>query len=195
MPLKELKKIAKELKASVEKEIELKVALEEQKKISTELKSRLNAAKEPLQQLLEENDLLVKQGVKSRSKIVATVDEAWDKTALEDSTIQNAVDDYYDINKRKQVEEKYGHIGLWNVSNVSLGFRKLFAGKRKAFDLSGWVFSADADLSGMFMGSDCGHHNMRVDKPLLWNLFYWDTSNVINMSHMFKGVIFHDNIK
>ena len=78
-------------------------------------------------------------------------------------------------NKSKAVI-KYGHISLWDTSNVT-NMRRMFNGANNFNeDIGGWDTSKVIDMSCMFYG----------DKYFNQDISKWNTSNVTDMSRMFE---------
>jgi len=78
------------------------------------------------------------------------------------------------INNESKAKTKYGHISLWDTSNVT-DMVGMFAGAKEFNeDIGGWDTSNVIDMSWMF------HKAKMFNK----DIGGWDTSNVTDMSYM-----------
>ena len=91
---------------------------------------------------------------------------------------------------RRACEAVFGHIGTWDVSEVT-DMSHLFSAEKSEFneefneDISGWNVSNVTDMSHMFFGA------RSFNQPLVG----WDVSNVTDMSGMFEiAYEFNQNI-
>ena len=72
---------------------------------------------------------------------------------------------------------KYGHIGLWNTSNVTNMNHMFSCAEEFNEDIGGWDTSKVTNMSGMFLRA----------KEFNEDIGGWDTSNVTNMACMFHN--------
>jgi len=72
---------------------------------------------------------------------------------------------------------KYGHISIWNTSNVTDMSNMFYQAYNFNQDIGNWDTSNVTNMMGMFLGAS------------IFNEYIgdWDTSNVINMRGMFNG--------
>jgi len=106
------------------------------------------------------------------------------------------------LDNESQAITKYGHISLWDTSNVT-DMRNIFGNTNKFNeDIGGWDTSNVTDMTGMFRGSkefnkDIGEWNTSNVTNMSWmfsrankfneDIGRWDTSKVTNMCYMFSG--------
>ena len=90
--------------------------------------------------------------------------------------------------KPKLVEQMYGHISNWDVSNVS-DFSNLFSNLNKNYDISDWNITNATNFSGMFSNNKGSIENLNK---------FTDTFIVlpesVNFSNMFSKVYGIENI-
>lgn len=84
---------------------------------------------------------------------------------------------------RHEAEEKYGHISIWDVSNI-IDMSNLFALKELNDDISKWDVSNVTNMSNMFFSST-------INSPL----DSWNVSSVKDMSCMFRRSNFNHSIQ
>jgi surface protein len=90
-------------------------------------------------------------------------------------SIRTAVKEWLDDSKK--AEKKYGHISIWDVSNVT-DMGGIFSGAESFNqDIGNWDVSNVTDMAGMF--SDASSFNQDIGQ--------WDVSKVTNMQFMFYG--------
>ena len=97
-------------------------------------------------------------------------------TSYVDGELQSAVNDWInDPTERQILEDTYGPISNWNVSQVT-SMSNLFKDKSFNEDISGWDVSKVSAMNGMFRNSTFNQ-----------DISGWTVSNVVNMSWMFQA--------
>ena len=81
------------------------------------------------------------------------------------------------LNDESKAIIKYGHISLWNTSNVTNMNKLFYDAKKFNKDIGGWDTSNVTDMNNMFYGASNFYHDIGD----------WNTSNVTNMIYMFSG--------
>ena len=95
--------------------------------------------------------------------------------ALDDTTIRDAVYEYFDRETKQDVISKYGEIDCWNVSKVTDMSTLFELSNYFNENLKCWDTSSVTDMSYMF--ADCKRSSPKISN--------WDTSNVRSMKRMF----------
>lgn len=101
---------------------------------------------------------------------------------LTDVTFQDAVNDWFDADKKDAIIAKHGEISDWLVYEVT-NMSNAFEGKTFNADISEWNVGAVTDMSSMFEGST-------FNSPI----GMWNVDKVKDMSSMFKGSSFNQLI-
>ena len=91
------------------------------------------------------------------------------------SVIKQAVEHWYDTDKRADIITKHGEMSEWDVSQVQSMY-SLFLDKNGIPPLTKWDTSSVTDMESMFENSDFNE-----------DIRHWDVRKVDNFNFMFKG--------